>query len=482
VSRRALLAIDLGTSGVKVLVASAEDARPLAEATVGYPIIRARRGWAETDPAGWWAATVSAVRSALGEAGAVRIDAVGIDGQMHGLVLGDDAGQPVRPAMLWTDQRAVDQLPRWRTLPPAVRRDLANPIAPGMTGPLWAWMTEHEPAVLARARWVLLPKDWLRLQLTGVVASEPSDASATLLWNVPGDGWDTDVVVAAGLDPALLPPVLPSAAVAGEMTPGAATELGLTAGTPVAAGAADTAAGLLGTGLTDPADVQITVGSGAQIVRPLPGLVDTGPHPVVHTYRTAAGAGWYAMAAVQNAGLALDWVRAAFNATWEELYGSGRAHPPGAGGATFVPYLTGERSPVLSMSARGAFFGLHHGTDRAALLQAAVEGVTFAVRHALEALPGPVPAAARLAGGGGRGAGFRHLLADVLDLPVQAVTLRSASAVGSVLLAGAVAGRPDLASPVTCDEVVRPSASAADYDEPYALYRERSAYLVGPTE
>lgn len=476
-SRPALLGIDLGTSGVKVLVASADDAWPLSEATVGYEVVRPRRGWAETDPDEWWAATVSAVRRALADAGDVDILGVGIDGQMHGLVLSDAAGRPVRPALLWADQRAVDQLHRWRDLPSAARRDLANPITPGMTGPLWAWVAEHEPAALARARWALLAKDWIRLRLTGTVASEPSDASATLLWNVPADRWGAEVVEAVGLDPALLPPVLSSAGPAGEVTPAAATELGLAAGIPVAAGAADTAAALLGTGLIDPADVQITVGSGAQIVRPLP-LLAGHAAPVFHTYRTAADAGWYSMAAVQNAGLALDWVRTVFGATWDELYGAGRAHRPGAGGVSFVPYLTGERTPVVSVSARGAFFGLDQATDRAALLQAALEGVSFAVRHALAALPGPAPATARLAGGGGRGAGFSALLADVLNLSLQAVTLRSASAVGSVLLAGAVAGRPHMGNPVTYAEVVEPSPAAADYEQPYALYRARSASLL----
>ncbi|MDP9240035.1 MAG: FGGY family carbohydrate kinase, partial [Actinomycetota bacterium] len=229
-SRPALLGIDLGTSGVKVLVASADDTRPLAEATAGYDVTRARRGWAETDPGQWWAATVNAVRRALADAGGVDILGVGVDGQMHGLVLSDSAGRPVRPALLWADQRAVEELPRWHRLPAETRRDLANPITPGMTGPLWAWVAEHEPAALARARWALLPKDWLRLRLTGTAAAEPSDASATLLWNVPGDRWDLDVVSGAGLDPGLLPPVLRSAGAAGEVTPAAAGEMGLAAG------------------------------------------------------------------------------------------------------------------------------------------------------------------------------------------------------------------------------------------------------------
>ncbi len=474
-SRPALLSIDLGTSGVKVLVASAEDRQPLAQATVGYPITRSRRGWAETDPAAWWAATVSAVRSALADAGAVRIAGIGVDGQMHGLVLSDAAGRPVRPALLWADRRAAEQLRHWRGLPEPVRRRLANPITPGMTGPMWAWVAEHEPTALAQARWALLPKDWLRLRLTGAAATEPSDASATLLWDVPGDRWDLDVVSAAGLDPALLPSVLPSAATAGQVAPDAAADTGLRAGTLVATGAGDTAAGLLGTGLTDPATVQITVGSGGQIVRPLgelPGL-DIASAPVVHTYRTAAEAGWYAMAAVQNAGLALDWVREVLGATWAELYGSARAHAPGAGGVTFVPYLTGERTPVLSAGARGGLFGLDQSTDRAGLLQAALEGVCFAIRHALEAMPGSPPTVVRLAGGGGRQPGWRTLLADVLGVRLEPVSMRSASAVGSAVLAGRAAGLRAPAGHLAFDPFGEPAEPTGAYEEAYALYRQR---------
>ena len=476
-SRDGLLAIDLGTSGVKVLVVSADDARPLAEAVATYPVVRAQPGWAESDPSEWWAAIVSAVRTALAEAGEVRVVSIGIDGQMHGLVLADSAGRPVRKALLWADRRAVEQVARWRSLPDHIVRDLANPITPGMAGPLWAWVAEHEPDALSSASWALLPKDWVRHRLTGVAATEPSDASATLLWSLGDDGWAHEVVSSVGLDPSLLPEVVASRSRAGELITSAAGELGLSPGISVAAGAADTAAGLLGTGLSDPAAVQITVGSGVQIVRPLlrPSLQ---PDPVTHTYRTADDTGWYAMAAVQNGGLALDWVRGVFSASWDELYASAREHPPGAMGVTFVPYLTGERSPVISAGARGAFFGLDQAADRAAVLQAAMEGVAFAARHALDALPGRSPTAARLAGGGALHSGFRSLLVDVLNLPLEPLMLRSPSAVGSALLAGQAAGLPTITSPVVFDDPVLPSALAVDYDMPYDRFRQLSADLI----
>jgi xylulokinase len=479
-TRPALLGIDLGTSGVKVVVVAgdtADDTTALAEASAEYPVARPRPGWAETDPGLWWAAVVTAVRAALAAAGPTRVAALGIDGQMHGLVLADGSGVPVRPALLWADRRAVVETRRWQTLSDSARAGLANPIAPGMTGPMWCWVAKHEPDVAQRARWALLPKDWIRQRLTGVPATEPSDASATLLWDIPEDRWAYEVVDAVGLDAALLPPLLGSGQPAGALSSPSAAELDLPAGIPVATGAGDTPAAFLATGLTDPAEMQVTVGTGAQVVRPL-ARPEAASRPVTHVYRSAEPTGWYAMAAVQNAGLALDWVRGVLAASWDELYAAVHAGPPGAGGVTFVPYLTGERSPVLADSARGALFGLDLAADRRTVLQAAVEGVAFAVRHAFEALPGTPPPRVRLAGGGTLSPAFRGLLADVLGVQLDPVEVRSASAIGAALLAARAAGI--LAPPVAVirAEPVRPSHQAPAYDEPYGVYVRHALSLA----
>jgi xylulokinase len=465
---QALLGIDLGTSGVKAILLGG-DGRPLAEAAAGYPVVSPQPGWAETDPAAWWRAVATAVRGARDQAGGAQVAAVGIDGQMHGLVLTDAAGRPLRPALLWADARAVEEAAAWRRLPEARRAALANPIVPGMTGPLLRWVARHEPRTYQRARWALLPKDWVRHRLTGTPATDPSDASATLLWDLPADRWAQDVAAAVGVDAELLPPVVGSGAPAGTLRPDAADALGLPAGVPVAAGAADTAAALLATGLADPAEVQLSVGTGGQIVRPV-----SRPAPVheprTHLYRAAAPDRWYAMAAVQNAGLALDWVRRTLQASWPELYGAARARPPGALGVTFVPYLSGERTPVLRSDARGAWVGLGLAADRATLLQAAVEGVAFALRHALEALPGPRPDRLRLAGGGSLDPGFRAVLADVLHAELRPVEVRSASAIGAALLAATAAGLPPPAIPLGTGEPIGPSARAAAYHEAFDRY------------
>jgi xylulokinase len=468
VTGQALLGLDLGTSGVKAVLLGA-DGRLLAEAEAGYPVDSPHPGWAETDPPAWWRAVVTAVRAAHDRAGGVDVAAVGVDGQMHGLVLTDAAGRPLRPALLWADARAVEETAAWRRLPEPRRAALANPIVPGMTGPLLRWVARHEPRTYQRARWALLAKDWIRHRLTATAATDPSDASATLLWDLPADRWAHDVAAEVGVEAELLPPVVGSGDPAGTLRPDAAKALGLRAGIPVAAGAADTAAALLATGLADPAEVQLSVGTGGQIVRPVPRPAPASA-PRTHLYRAAAPDRWYAMAAVQNAGLALDWVRRTLQASWSELYGAARAGPPGALGVTFVPYLSGERTPVLRSDARGAWVGLGLAADRTALLQAAVEGVAFALRHALEALPGPRPDQLRLAGGGTLDPRFRALLADVLHAELRPVEVRSPSAVGATLLAARAARLLPPAIPLGAGEPIGPSARSAAYDPAFDRY------------
>ncbi len=263
-----------------------------------------------------------------------------------------------------------------------------------MAGPLLVWVAEHEPRTYAGARWALQPKDWLRARLTGEFHAEPSDASATLLYDVPGDRWDLEAVSALGLDAGLLAPLLPSAgAPAGLPHAGAAAELGLPAGIPVAAGAADTAAAVLGSGVSATGDIQLTVGTGAQVIRPAAAPVsraDAG----VNLYRSATPDGWYHMGATLSAGLSLNWVREMMNASWDELYASAE-HPGQAHDPIFIPHLSGERTPYSDPALRGSWTALSLADDRTSLLRGALEGVAFAIRDALDALlAGHRPAAA----------------------------------------------------------------------------------------
>src|SRR3954447_15057137 len=398
----ALLGIDLGTSSVKVVVLDFKG-RALASTSAAYPVETPRPGWAETDPALWWDAVVLATRSAVSASGTMPV-AVGLSGQMHGLIATAADGRPVRPAMLWSDARAVGELEAYRSLQPSLRERLGNPLTPGMAGPMLAWLARHERPSYDATRWALQPKDWLRAQLTGEFSAEPSDASATLLYDLAADDWDRELVVALGLEPEVLAPLLSAAGQpAGELQPDVAAALGLPAGIPVAAGAADTAAAALGSGLVL-GDAQLTIGTGAQVVTPAPApTVDSlrGLSPITHLYRAATDTGWHARAASLNAGSALEWVRQLLGASWPELYASA-ASQPASEDPLFLPHLNGERTPYLDPALRGAWVGLSPGHDRTRLLRAAVEGVAFAIRDAMTPLrsAGAALDDLRLAGGG----------------------------------------------------------------------------------
>src|SRR5215210_7418756 len=345
-----LLGLDLGTSSVKALLME-ESGSAAGEGSAPYPVRAPRPGWAESSPEDWWTAILEATAAAVGRRGA-EVTALGLSGQMHGVVLADERGLPLRPAILWADARSGDELAAYRGLDGDLRRRLANPPAVGMAGPSLLWLRDNEPGEYASARWALQPKDWLRMRLTGEAAAEPSDASATLLYDLVADEWSYAAAEELGLRAGLLAPLMPSAGVAGTLQTEAAGDLGLREGLPVAAGAADTAAAMLGAGLLRPGPVQLTVGTGGQLVTPK-NSPEPDPHGRTHLYRAALPGLWYSMAAVQNAGLALEWVRKVLGASWRDVYEEAFAVPPGSGGVTFLPYLSGERTPRFDPDARG---------------------------------------------------------------------------------------------------------------------------------
>jgi xylulokinase len=484
-----LLGLDLGTGSVKALLLS-EGGEVLGESSAPYPVRSPRSGWAESDPEEWWGATAEAARAVIGEHGR-DVTAIGLSGQMHGVVLCDEDGRPLRQAILWADGRSGDELPAYRKLDVELRRGLANPPAVGMAGPSLLWLRGHEPDVYESARWALQPKDWIRQKLTGEVAAEPSDASATLLYDVISDDWAYPAVEALGLRADLLAPLVSSGEAAGELVPTAAEELGLPPGLPVSAGAADSAAAMLGVGLLEPGPVQLTVGTGAQIFAakedPVPDLRGR-----THLYRAAAPDLWYSMAAIQNAGLALEWVRKLLGASWEDVYEEAFSVPPGAGGVLFLPYLSGERTPRFDPAVRGAWTGLGLGHTRGHLLRAALEGVAFALREGLEALEeaGTPAPELRLAGGGSGGeAGepWRQLLADVLGRPMQMLpddVAPVASARGAALLAGVASGiyptaQETLKLAPEPDRTIEPGKEKTSYEAAYERYAQLYPRLRG---
>ena len=434
-----LLGIDLGTSSVKAVITDAR-AGVLAQVARPYAVDHPSRGWSQTDPDQWWVAVVEATRAAT-EAAGVPIAGVGLAGQMHGVVLADEYGHHLRPAILWSDSRAVDQLAAYRSLPPAARQRLANPLSPGMFGPILAWLTANEPDIAAAARWALAPKDWIRFRLTGKAASEPSDASATLLYDIRGDGWDFEVTVGVGVDPRLLPPLLArSAARSGSLLASAADALGLPAGIPVAAGGGDTAVAALGSGIVSAGQGQLTLGTGIQIVAPDDAPAAGPAPPVTHLYRAATDHGWYRMAAALNGGSTLDWVRRLFDASWAELYATAE-QPITPDAPLFLPHLVGERTPYLDTALRGSWALLDTRHDRRDLLRSALEGVALTTRAAWGALQtaGCSATTLQLAGGGTTSPAWQQLLADTLQVDLHSVDVVAASGRGAAVLAGRAA-------------------------------------------
>ncbi|CAN0623188.1 xylulokinase [Burkholderia multivorans] len=461
-----LLGIDLGTGSVKLVTLDACGVER-AVASEPYALSSPQPGWAETAPDTWWQALVRAAARLPADERA-QVQAIGCAGQMHGVVLIDACGQPVRPALLWPDTRAA------RLADAGDWPDLPNPVAPGMAGPLMRWLAAHEPAALRAARWAVQPKDWLRVALGGEIAADPSDACATALATPAGE-WDAALLDAFGLRRDLFAPVRASTAVCGTLGAYAAQALGLRAGVPLATGAADTACAALGSGLVAGGDALLTTGSGGQVVV----LAERLPpaRRGLHRYRAATGGAYYTMAAMQNVGLALETVRGWLGyPDWPAAYDDAFAQPP-SGRLCFLPYLTGERSPWMNPDARGGWLGLGLGDTRGAMMRAAFEGVAFALRAGLDAIRAadvaaeiacasgecaasdrpagaasadrraasgaatrmPV-AALRLAGGGSLEPRWRQLLADALGASLDAVDCPNAAARGAALIAGCAVG------------------------------------------
>ncbi|HIC7207912.1 xylulokinase [Burkholderia stabilis] len=431
-----LLGIDLGTGSVKLVTLDA-DGVERAVASEPYVLSSPQPGWAEIAPDAWWQALVrAAARLPAGER--EQVEAIGFSGQMHGVVLIDAVGQPVRPALLWPDTRAVREAAAW---PAAGLPDAPNPVAPGMAGPLLRWLAAHEPDALRAARWAVQPKDWLRIALGGDVAADPSDACATAL-ATPDGAWDSALIESLGLPADRFAPVHASTARCGALGARAAAALGLPAGVPLATGAADTACAALGSGLSAAGDALLTTGSGGQIVV----LADALPpaRRGLHRYRAAAGGGYYTMAAMQNVGLALEAVRGWLGYPgWADAYDDAFAQPASER-LCFLPYLTGERSPWMNPDARGGWLGLGLGDTRGAMMRAAFEGVAFALRAGLDAIrdadPGTGVTTLRLAGGGSVDPRWRQLLADALGASLNAIDCPNAATRGAALLAGVAIG------------------------------------------
>jgi xylulokinase len=483
------LGIDVGTGGSRAIVLDAQG-RIAASATVEHePFASPRVGWAEQDAHDWWRASASAVREVLSQ-GVVRaeeIAAVGLSGQMHGAVLLDKRDEVLRPSIIWCDQRTEEQCREltWKIGAARLIELTCNPALTGFTLPKLLWVREHEPEVWQRVRAVLLPKDYVRLQLTDEKATDVADASGTLLFDVARRNWSSEMLAAASIDERLLPRVYESTEVTGSITAVAAAATGLRAGTPVVAGAGDQAAGAVGMGIVRAGTVSATIGTSGVVfaVTDRPSLDALGR---VHTFCHAIPGRWHVMGVTQAAGLSLRWFRDQFGAgpengrdPYERLTEEASSVSPGAGGALWAPYLMGERTPHLDPHARAALVGLNASHTRAHVIRAILEGVAFSLRDTFEIFKEmnvPVESV-RLGGGAARSALWRQIQADVYGRAVETVEAEEGAAYGAALLAGVGSGAWQSVD-AACDAVVRVAArlspepsAASTLDQQYQAYR-----------
>ncbi len=442
-----LLGIDVGTGGTRAVLLD-EAGRVLGAATAEHaPMSSPELGWAEQDPRDWWRAARGAIAECLMKANATakEIAAIGLSGQMHGLVLLDAAGEVVRPALIWCDQRTQEEC---RAIIERVGANrlielAANPALTGFTLPKVWWVRAHEPELWSRVRSIMLPKDYVRFKLTGARATDVADASGTLLFDVVNRRWSAEMLRESDLRPEILPDVFESPEVTGRVSNDGAGASGLREGTPVVAGAGDQSAGAVGMGIVEPGNVSATIGtSGVVFAATSSPVVE--PKGRIHTFCHAIPGRWHVMGVTQGAGLSLRWFRDQFGggAPYHALMKEAAEAPAGADGLLWAPYLMGERTPHLDPNARGALVGLTAQHTRAHVIRAILEGVAFSLRDTFtifRELGVPVKSI-RLGGGGARSSLWQQIQADVYGMAVDLVAAEEGAAYGAALLAGVGAG------------------------------------------
>lgn len=477
------LGIDIGTGGSRALLVD-EKGAVKAACTAPHEDMRMDRPlWAEQRPENWWDAAQKAIREVLAQAGASGADvkAIGLSGQMHGLVLLDAANQVVRPALIWCDQRSQPQVDSInQTIGKAnVVAHTANPMLTGFTLPKLLWVRDNEPQNFERVRKFLLPKDYVRFMLTGVHATEVSDASGTGLLDVVTRRWSREMVERLKLDSSLLPALHESADVTGQVTAEAAAATGLKEGTPVVGGAGDQAASGVGNGIVGPGVASCTIGTSgvvfAYLDRP-----QYDPQGRVHTFCHAVRGKWHVMGVTQGAGLSLQWFRNQFapGAEYDALTAEAATAPPLSHGLYWLPYLMGERTPHLDSIARGAWIGLTAKHNRADMLRSILEGVSYSMRDCLQILESMSVEVrnVRASGGGARSRFWRQMLADILGASIATLENKEGSAYGAALLAMAGSGafatveEACAATIREADTLVPVAYTSAAYQRGYEVY------------
>ncbi len=480
-----LLGIDIATTATKALLID-ERGEVVAVAATEYDFESPQALWSEQDPALWWQGALNSIRTLLSQTGIdpVAIRGIGMTGQMHGLVLLDAAGQVLRPAILWNDQRTADQCDQIRTLVGKAKliEYTGNDALTGFTAPKILWVREHEPEIYARVQHILLPKDYVRYQLTGEFGIDCADGAGTLLLDLKQRDWSSEVLSALDIPRQWLPTVYEGPAITGQITPAAAAATGLQAGTPVIAGGGDQAAQAVGVGAVAEGIIALTLGTSGVIFGSVnqPFYEPTGR---LHAFCHAVPGRWHLMGVMLSAAGSLRWYRdtIAPGVPYETLLQAANDVPAGSEGLLFLPYLTGERTPHPDPLARGAFIGLTVRHTLPYMTRAVLEGVAFGLRDSFELMKGiglSTIQQVRISGGGARSLLWRQILADVLDSELVTVNTAEGAAYGAALLAGVGAGVWESGDAACADTIhltgsTTPNAATAHYyNDVYAQYRQ----------
>jgi len=487
---RYFLGIDVSTTSAKALLID-EKGKVAASATSALTLQTPKPLWSEQDPHEWWKGTSASIRKALADAGARGEDvaAVGLTGQMHGLVLLDGERRVLRPAILWNDQRTSAECAEIekRVGRKELIRETGNVALTGFTAPKILWVRNHEPQVYAKAKLVLLPKDYVRLRLTGEAAMDKADGSGTILFDLKARRWSKQVLEKLDIPPDWLPPTFEGPETTGTVTAEAAAETGLSAGTPVMAGGGDQAAGAVGAGAVRPGVVSLTLGtSGVVFATTDAPLVE--PEGRLHAFCHAVPGRWHFMGVTLSAAGSLQWYHDTLtpDESFARIVAEAEQAPAGSEGLLFLPYLSGERTPYPDPLARGSFVGLTLRHKRAHLTRAVLEGVAFSMKDCFSLLQGAGLGAVkevRIAGGGAKGPLWRKIVASALGLPMVTVNSTEGAAYGAALLGGVGRGAwPSVEA--ACDEAIAVTGRdepVADwvraYEALYPRYRELYAAL-----
>ena len=470
-----LIGIDIGTSGTKTVLFDIEG-NVISSKTVEYPVYQPQNGWAEQDPDDWWKATVETLKYVSKDVNPSDIKGLGLSGQMHGLVMLDENNKVIRPSIIWCDQRTAAECEQIEEM---VGHDklieiTANPALTGFTASKIMWVKNNEPENFKRCRHILLPKDYVRFKLTGEYATDVSDASGMQLIDVKNRCWSDEILSILDIDKSMLAKMYESCEISGKITKEASELTGLTAGTPVAAGAGDNASGAVGMGVVTESKAFVTIGtSGVLFVHTNDPIIDKKGR--VHTFCCAVPGKWHVMGVTQAAGLSLNWFRNNLcrDLSYKQLDELAEKIPIGSNRLIYLPYLMGERTPHLDADARGVFFGLSAMHTVSSMARAIMEGVTFSLRDCLEVLDEMGVHADNImaCGGGGTSKLWRQMLADNFECDVKTITSQEGAALGAAILGGVCAGVFESVEKA-CEKIIKEKDTQTPISDNFSLYRK----------